>query len=132
MKRKAWIVVGVLVGLGLIIRLLEGPEETVSPVTAIEDRQPEPEPVVTVAGELSEEQKKELFKLMVSAEADAREKAEEKFPETSTVNAILEQAEWEDALRERSWSALATEYGVTMDDIAWLAQEGIEKGWPKK
>ena len=103
MKRKAWIVIGVLVGLGLFVELLEQTE-------------------VTVVGELSEEQKKELFKLMVSAEADAREKAEERLPEASTADALLEQAEWEDALRERSWSALATEYGVTTDDLLGLAQ----------
>jgi acetyl-CoA acetyltransferase len=76
---------------------------------------------------LSEDQRRQVFMEMTQADQRATKEAEQKYPITE----VKKNAEYERALREKYYNAIAKKYKLTVDQLGWVAEEGIKKKWPK-
>lgn len=75
--------------------------------------------------DLSEQQRKDVFKAIVRAEDRGQREAESEIPDD-----FQRQYDRSDELAEEYKLALGLEFGLTLEELAEISREGLEKNWP--
>lgn len=75
---------------------------------------------------LSEQERREVFRGIATAEDRATQEAMARFPDSQ----IMKQIELERELGEKYKAELAQKYGLTEGQLREIMVEGVTKGWP--